>query len=505
MYFYWEGKEYKIDCDQRYEDDVNTKLNGHNEYLKRISSAILNINGNFQIKYAGIHTRAANEPTAIQGGPAGECCSFVFNLGGYFFVRLRVQNSVGNNNSWWFFDRDENGIYDGQRTKGMFFGRLLDNGNLCAAGEKELFNRLIKFFGERNQEEVYLCDNIKGADMHINLIKYGPPGTGKTYSLVKSIKDILCIDREIILNNVHSILKSELYSGRVEFVTFHQSFSYEEFVEGIRAEVNDSGQVGYFVRNGIFKRICRRAYFYKVKEIIENIDQDKAYNKDDGCKRGELFSQDALQAYENMSTKQFARNFSDLYQLLEDYQIDEHSETVEIPKFVLCIDEINRANISRVLGELITLIEDNKRQGAKDAISLTLPYSGEEFFVPDNLFIIGTMNTSDHSLAKLDVALRRRFYFEKCYPDLEKLNGLSVSKGLLEGLNNFLQSALDKEHTIGHSYLMDSEDNLEKIYDVFRMKIIPLLEEYFLSNPDKVKEALNKTGLSDDVIEKLLK
>ncbi|WP_445772174.1 McrB family protein, partial [Rheinheimera sp.] len=331
-----------------------------------------------------------------------------------------------------------------------------------------------------------------GVFMQKNSIFYGPPGTGKTYSLVKEVLDITECDLPKN-SNIHAIIRHGANNNKfkqVEFITFHQSYSYEEFVEGIRAEVVN-GQVTYKIHNGIFKRLCRRAYFYKVMSLVG--EDDKQY-----------FTDDALSIYENKKANELNKN---LLNILTEHATKETPEDSkkDIPKFVLCIDEINRANISRVFGELITLIEDTKRQGAKETISVTLPYSGDEFFVPDNLYIRGTMNTADRSLAKLDLALRRRFHFEAYYPDLDQVKN-ATARNILDQLNSFITRELDREHTIGHSYLMTIDedatgDTLNKaLAEAFKGKIIPLLEEYFLHEPAKVNEAITAAGIANDVV-----
>jgi 5-methylcytosine-specific restriction protein B len=219
---------------------------------------------------------------------------------------------------------------------------------------------------------------------------------------------------------------------RYESVTFHQSYSYEDFVEGIRpilADVDEdaSGAVNYEIRPGIFKRICEKA--------TKDPDND----------------------------------------------------------YALFIDEINRGNISKIFAELITLIEENKRLDAEEKMKVTLPYSGKEFGVPRNLYIIGTMNTADRSLALLDRALRRRFDFVPVYPEPSKLPNKQVDGvhlvQLLNTINNRIAVLYDKEHCIGHSYLWDVK-NIDQLAHAFAHKILPLLEEYFFEDHNKIRLVL---------------
>lgn len=215
-----------------------------------------------------------------------------------------------------------------------------------------------------------------------------------------------------------------------EFVTFHQSFAYEEFVEGLRPEADDDGQVRYPVKPGVFRRVCERAAKHPDK------------------------------------------------------------------KYPLVLDEINRANISKVFGELITLIEDDKRLGQPNEITVTLPYSGdtgERFGVPKNLLILGTMNTADRSIALLDLALRRRFTFVEMPPQpevLEPVAGVDLA-ALLTRLNARVAALLDDDHRIGHSYLM-SLNNVEDLRFAWYNRVVPLLREYFYNDGDRLRLVLGE-------------
>ncbi|MCC9043719.1 AAA family ATPase [Myroides sp. M-43] len=210
-----------------------------------------------------------------------------------------------------------------------------------------------------------------------------------------------------------------------EFVTFHQSFTYEDFIEGIKPDLEDNtgGEIKYRIKDGVFKTICKKA-----QKDPEN-------------------------------------------------------------RYALFIDEINRGNVSAIFGELITLIEESKRLGNEEALEVTLPYSKEKFGVPNNLHIIGTMNTADRSVEALDTALRRRFTFEEMMPNYDVIKtensfGIDLSK-LLRTINDRIEVLLDRDHLIGHSYFLHV-DSLETLQSRFRDNIIPLLQEYFYGDYGKM-------------------
>ena len=264
----------------------------------------------------------------------------------------------------------------------------------------------------------------------LNTILYGPPGTGKTYATAKLCVEICDGQSERSKDEIRSRYRQLVGVGRVEFVTFHQSYGYEEFVEGLRPVTSEDGSVGFSLAptDGVLKRIAERA-------------------------RG-----NSKEAY------------------------------------VLVIDEINRANVSKVLGELVTLLEEDKREGADNEVKLTLPYSKAPFALPRNLYILGTMNTADRSIALLDTALRRRFEFEEMPPEPDILSRYSESTGIdlpevVGAINTRLEWLLDRDHLIGHAWFMgvDSKADVDRI---MRHKIIPLIAEYFYDDWNHVQAVL---------------
>lgn len=291
-------------------------------------------------------------------------------------------------------------------------------------------------------DEIIINDNH---GISKNTILYGPPGTGKTYNIAKYVVRIIegKTEEEIESENYRSIIeKYNIYkeNGQAVFTTFHQSYSYEEFIEGIKPTIdtgNDENQdIKYKIEDGIFKKLC-------------NVAKDKNKN------------------------------------------------------YVFIIDEVNRGNISKIFGELITLIEDKKRIGSEEEIQAKLTYSKESFGVPSNVYILATMNTADRSIALLDTALRRRFDFVEMMPNekiLTNLNGgetLSIIAedkiinicDILKFINKRIEVLYDREHMIGHAYFIElvKEPTLEVLEKIMKKKIIPLLQEYFYDDYDKIR------------------
>jgi hypothetical protein len=242
-------------------------------------------------------------------------------------------------------------------------------------------------------------------------------------------------------------LRHELPTDGADMVTFHPAYGYEEFVEGIRPEVV-GGQVSYKIRKGIFWNACQSA-------------AQKA-------------------------------GYKTLAECLNDYPDRRGPRLAAAPAHYLLIDEINRANLASVFGELISLLEDSKRLGQPDELTITLPYSQERFGVPMNLHVVGTMNTADRSIALFDLALRRRFAFRECLPNAnlltDDLDGVNLRQ-LLRTLNQRIEYLYDRDHQIGHAYFMGL-DSLESLAEAFRDRLIPLLQEYFYNDWPKIQLVL---------------
>lgn len=391
----------------------------------------------------------------------------------------------------------------------------------------------------------------------LNLILYGPPGTGKTYKTLfkalaiinnKSI-DTLIGEKYPGKSSKDNLTKEEyksfkedfdklVDSGQIVFTTFHQSMSYEDFIEGIKPVVEGS-EMTYKVQGGIFKELCERAsqeysvsnfnscYDNFVTDVINKgvrVQLKSVGGKDfhvDVNSKGNLnlYTTDK-QNFNGVLTKENIEKtyFGELDywkgymqgvidHLKEEYKLGEPQKIDKRENYVLIIDEINRGNVAQIFGELITLIEPSKRLGNSEKMKAILPYSSAQkgepvyFGVPNNLYIIGTMNTADRSVEALDTALRRRFSFEEMMPDKKPLEGKTVCGVdlglLLETINKRIVALKDREHQIGHSYFMGHDDKNEDgsdkypdkekwLTNVFKDKIIPLLQEYFYGDYKKI-------------------
>jgi 5-methylcytosine-specific restriction protein B len=471
-------------------------------------------------------------------------------------------------------------------------------------------------YGGALSENVGHSEEITHSREPLNQILYGPPGTGKTFHSVTKALAILDpgylkthgADRASLKLRFDQLVKEQ----RVKFVTFHQSFSYEDFVEGIRADTDPEDGKGliYRVEAGVFRQIAEAALAkrqggtgYDIPQGANvwkvSIGRTHAVQMREECfRRGEMRigwgdagdllnpnrPKEQIQAFEESSStdqncmREFAEGMTkgDVILCLKsqtsiqaigvvdgDYRFDDSEKAIwdtffhirpvkwlatgfdidilkanggvrltlktvyrlsriqptdalllanlipsqdgpAIP-YVLIVDEINRGNVSRILGELITLLEESKRFGRPEAISAILPYSKREFWVPDNLYVIGTMNTADRSLTGLDIALRRRFSFEEMPPDPAQLDGVQVEgvsiKMLLETINARIEVLLDRDRRIGHTYFLPLKDNstLLQLADIFRRQVLPLLQEYFFEDWERMRWVLNDHRKSADL------
>ena len=454
-----------------------------------------------------------------------------------------------------------------------------------------------------------------------NVIFYGPPGTGKTYTTAKRAVEICKTESEKELTDYSEIMEkyNELKKkNRIEFITFHQSYGYEEFIEGIKpivlneddesedesennqeskTNIKIENDIKYDIVDGIFKKFCDNArkaiietdnnndnndipleaIVWKVTvrdEVREdcfnnnrvridwNFDDAGAVGFVEEVKKGDIIiTTDGSRTKINgiavvtddkgytldkeerdtttRNVKWLAKNINenikninkekmlhrrtvarvpnikveDIIKLAKEKNQKELSKIVikeNKEPYVFIIDEINRGNISKIFGELITLIETTKRsgEGKKECISTKLPYSKEEFTVPDNVYIIGTMNTADRSIALMDTALRRRFKFEEMLPDYHLLEDIFVEdKGtkvnigaMLKVINERIEYLYDREHTIGHAVFLELKENnnIEKLENIFKKSVIPLLQEYFYEDYDKIRIVLGDNAKDED-------
>jgi hypothetical protein len=322
---------------------------------------------------------------------------------------------------------------------------------------RDIFGKDIDDINEDDEETV---TNSEVSFDH-NLILYGPPGTGKTYNSVvyavaiiegKKVEDV---QEEAKAD--YSVVKARYdeykMNHQIAFTTFHQSYGYEEFIEGIKpvmkkkqGETSDAegkNDISYDVEDGVFKDFCVKA------------EEDKVY--------------------------------------------------------VFIIDEINRGNISKIFGELITLIENTKRLGMPEETKVKLPCSKDEFGVPSNVYILGTMNTADRSIALMDTALRRRFSFVEMMPQPDVLTSLGITTmkngtvsldvpRMLSVINKRVEFLFDREHTIGHAFFIGLKDNesLDKLGEIFKKNVIPLLQEYFYEDYEKIQLVLGDNKKTKD-------
>ena len=533
-------------------------------------------------------------------------------------------------------DKTKCPLYQGKYWPILFVGRkpkLGEEGTFIWKLRPELFEAMSKTdilkYLENTETNITEEDPASMTDNSLfskNMILYGPPGTGKTYNTViyavaiceaRPLEDIQA-EAEENYQDVLSRFNTLKAEGRIAFTTFHQSYGYEEFIEGIKPDLGQEGEtLGYVIENGLFKEFCNRAKAVKVQpatgsqmkeqpriwgmilggsgitdlkkqcfannEIrlgwteVDDNDIDGDFVGDDkaswnakhmvfdfknsmevgdivvieknnksidaiGVIIGEYVYDESQGRYPRSRSvewlvkdidqdmvpflpngrKQLSRfsvfafdyiGMDVISQILNEYMDDTVVEVEQETKpYVFIIDEINRGNISKIFGELITLIEYAKRAGASEAMDAKLPYSGELFSVPKNVYILGTMNTADRSIALMDTALRRRFDFEEMMPDTDILKGtvvvgkdqeedvtIEIDK-MLEKINQRIEILYDREHMIGHAYFikLKEEPTMENLQEIFLNRIIPLLQEYFYDDWEKIQLVLGDNDKSVD-------
>lgn len=485
------------------------------------------------------------------------------------------------------------------------------------------------YSSKRNQKTILKSkDNISMDYFPKNLILYGPPGTGKTYITRQKALDI--IDPSIAWTKESDDVQKKKFKEymeqkRISFVTFHQSFGYEEFVEGIRPvlDESDTGELKYEVKSGIFKEICERAktdvslsefpdtdwrnrkiwkmslgntaiasgsvifdYCIKEKCVLLGFGEDTDYgscsNKSSLKEKYISENNDVYKSAHVSILNTFKnemeigdlvlisfgnRNIRGLVEISGEYSFEPEApegytqkrtakwlwygksdeeyifwdellkkqitqrtlynitpnvkeealerffntnEQKELSNFVLIIDEINRGNVARIFGELITLIEEDKRVDGDNPLSVNLPYSGKSFAVPSNLYIIATMNTADRSLVSLDTALRRRFEFEEMRPDPSLLKDIKMEEiNIVDALTNMnlkIKELLDRDHEIGHAYFwsLKKDPSISRLKKIFLNRILPQLQEHFFDNPDAVKAVLESSKIPKEKLMQIL-
>ncbi|MCG6841564.1 AAA family ATPase [Fusobacterium nucleatum] len=482
---------------------------------------------------------------------------------------------------------------------------------------RKMWNILIN--GDENSENLNRGDEKKTMKKEFdkNVIFYGPPGTGKTYTTAKRAVEICKTESEKELTDYSEIMEkyNELKKkNRIEFITFHQSYGYEEFIEGIKPVISNEddesedesennkesktnikieNDIKYDVVDGIFKKFCDNAR----KAIIETNNNDIPleaivwkvtvrgqvreecfnnnhvridWNFDDAgavgfveeVKKGDIIiTTDGSRTRINgiavvtdekgytldkeerdtttRNVKWLVTNIDENIKSINKEKMLQRRTVARVPNmkvediiklakeknptalskidikenkepYIFIIDEINRGNISKIFGELITLIETTKRsgEGKEECISTKLPYSKEEFTVPDNVYIIGTMNTADRSIALMDTALRRRFKFEEMLPNYDLLKdifvedeGVKVNIGaMLKTINERIEYLYDREHTIGHAVFLELKENnnIDKLENIFKKSVIPLLQEYFYEDYEKIRLILGDNAKDED-------
>ncbi|NJL14128.1 MAG: AAA domain-containing protein [Microscillaceae bacterium] len=384
----------------------------------------------------------------------------------------------------------------------------------------------------------------------LNLILYGPPGTGKTH---RALRYALSLASGLPLPQLEVLSPAEQQAlqaqhekkGQIAIVSFHPGFAYEDFIQGLRPNIQ-AGTLLFEKRDGILKIMADKARLYQEQGQalagIENIpfadllnlflsqhlDPDteeielslhaphrifqsfQIFEIGSEClyfrrrtrrnilkKERKVLKIGKLEKYflkEKTASDKEALFYQSLGQDLRAFaqKLRLPAKTASVPRFVLVIDEINRADTALVFGELLSLLDADKRLGATQALQLQLP-SGDSLSLPANLYLIGTMNTADHSIQRLDTALRRRFVFEAVYPEPALVQDATLRQVMLQMNQWLLQETNEKGRLIGQALFW--QKNAQDLPFIFNQQLIPLLEDYFPQQPEKLKALLKHLGL----------
>ncbi|PAV27796.1 AAA family ATPase [Virgibacillus profundi] len=445
--------------------------------------------------------------------------------------------------------------------------------------DKRVIN--LVFMNEVNEQKVPATQELE--KIPNNYVLYGPPGTGKTYHVVDRALEIidnktfneLNADGRDALQKEYARLTSE---GNISLITFHQSYAYEDFIEGLKSDGNGN----FIPSDGIFKRAAIEAMYdgleqQNTREFSDEVRFEQIYDQlvtsgekqniqfesktggvlhieqistnnnvvitSEDAKTSSIISKDRLlRIYRYIKSNEIdwksnvsfisdaiggsnaTRYWAVLNWILTKMVDEEIEDSVEIEgdekkkivlkalkerrafdftnarRHVLVIDEMNRGNISKIFGELLTLLEEDKRLTSENELIVELPYSKDPFTLPPNLFVIGTMNTADRSIALLDTALRRRFVFEEMMPEPETLESIGQEidvEAMLTIMNQRIEVLYDRDHMIGHAYFINATSD-EEIITIMQSKVIPLLQEYFYDEWEKIGLVLGGVGATRD-------
>lgn len=542
------NKEFKLYVENENEDFLNRYLFMSNNGFSTIRQQLIK-NHERKIIFDKVNSDFRLLENILLNGNKEQCFNLIHELigGNYWSVIYRFIRALFPND---FTAVDAPNHFSGliQKLHDDFEINLSETNQIGRS--KEILN-LIKYddvykaqiffwmYKEENQNNENEENQMANLNFPLNQILYGAPGTGKTYTTKKLAIEIIDgkeyldsteEDRDIILARYNELASA----NQIHFTTFHQSMSYEDFIEGIKPDTIDN-RVTYEVKDGIFKQISDFAisknesnfdesYNNLLKEILANDNdflelktatQKSFYIKVNSKNSLNLYTSENKNKQGSITKEKLNKQVNGHQEFdgwegyvngVIEYLKNKHNLKISgnstDKKYVLIIDEINRGNVSSIFGELITLLEEDKRKGNKEEIEVVLPYSQDKFSVPNNLYIIGTMNTADRSVESLDTALRRRFSFVEMPSKPEKLVDVTIEDAeeidlekLLDKINQRIELLIDKDHQIGHSFFINLKD-LNGLKTAFKNKIIPLLEEYFFGDFGKIGLVLGENFIS---------